>query len=111
MLKRFLALKVSIPVAGILAGGLIYTMAPALADFTPGAYLDSQTFMLTWNMRRVSAGVVSCAGVCRSAQAAGAHPLRCQLIEANQASAAACLTQLNTDCTPENVVNCASGER
>lgn len=109
MLKRFLRLKVSVPLAAALAIGAAVTLAPALADFTPGTYLDAQTFMLNWHMQRVSAGVISCEGSCRSAQAAGANPQRCRLVVANQASAAACLTQLATDCTPQNVINCTGG--
>lgn len=106
--------KISIPVGALAGLGLLLTLAPARparADFTPGTYLDAQTFVVMWHLQRVSAGVISCTGMCRSAQAAGANPIRCQLIEANQASAAACLTQLSSDCTPQNVVNCSSGER
>ncbi len=110
MIRRLLALKISIPVAAVaLAAGSFFAFN-ALADFTPGTYLDTQTFMVSWHLGRVSAGVFSCMGSCRSAQAAGANPQRCQLLEPNQASAAACLTQLAADCTPQNVVNCTSGQ-
>lgn len=109
MIRRFLSVKISVPVAvAALAAGLYSFIS--IADYTPGTYLDTQTFMITWHMTRVSAGVFSCLGSCRSAQAAGANAQRCQIIEANQASVAACLTQLATDCTPQNVVNCASGQ-
>lgn len=111
MFRRFLAVKVSIPLAGALALGLLVTTQITLADYTPGTYLDTQTFMIGWHLQRVSAGVIACQGSCRSAQAAGANPQRCTLIEANQATAAACLTQLAADCTPQNVVNCASGQQ
>lgn len=110
MLKRFLSKKIAIPLGAVLVAGAFVTLAPALADFTPGAYLDAQTFMISWRMARVTAGVVACEGSCRSAQAGGANPQRCRLREANQATMAACLTALATDCTPQNVINCASGE-
>jgi hypothetical protein len=110
MFKRFLSKKISVPLAAALAIGVAVAFVPALADFTPGTYLDTQTFMISWRMARVSAGVIACEGSCRSAQAAGANPQRCRLREANQATTAACLTALATDCTPQNVINCASGE-
>lgn len=111
MLKRFLRLKVSIPVAAVaLIGGGFVTLN-ALADYTPGAYLDAQTFVVVPRMRRLTANSVTCSGLCRSAQAGGANPHFCVLTEADQASFAACLTQLGSDCTPQNVLNCASGER
>lgn len=110
MLKRFLRLKVSVPMVVALAAGIIIAIPPALADYTPGTYLDAQTFMVNWHMQRVSVGVVACEGSCRSAQAAGANPQRCRIREVNQASAAACLTALAADCTPQNVINCSSGE-
>lgn len=110
MFKRFLSLKVSIPVAALaLIGGGFYTLQ-ALADYTPGSYLDAQTFMVSWHMTRLGASSISCTGLCRSAQTGGANPLLCRINEAAQATTTACLTALGTDCTPQNVVNCSTGE-
>jgi len=109
MFKPYLALRLSIPLAVVAAGGAIVASI-AVADYTPPAYLDTQTFIIRWDMFRQAAGVIACAGTCRTAQAGGANAQRCRLVEAAQASASACLTQLNTDCTPQNVLTCASGQ-
>jgi hypothetical protein len=111
MLLRFLAKKTSVPLAAValILGGLYAVQA--LADYTPGAYLDAQTFMVTWRMVRVGASTISCTGVCRTAQAGGANPATCRLTEAPQTSTANCITALAADCTPQAALNCTSGER
>ncbi len=111
MIRRLFALKVSIPVAAVaLAMGGLFALN-ALADFTPGTYLDAQTILLSVHISRVSAGVFGCEGSCRSAQAGGANETRCRIIEPNQATPAACVTLLASDCTPQNAVNCASKQQ
>jgi len=110
MLKRFLRLRVSVPVAALAVAAGVYSLISA-ADYTPAAYLDTQTFMVTWHMVRVGASNISCTGVCRTAQASAANPATCRVNEPAQTSTTNCLTQLNTDCTPQNVLNCVSGER
>lgn len=109
-MRRFLRLKVSVPLALVAALGVGYSLI-SVADYTPGTYLDAQTFIVVPRMRRLGAANVACGGLCRTAQAGGANPQLCILHEPNQASFAACLTLLNTDCTPQAVINCASGER
>lgn len=110
MLKRFLRKKITIPLGAILAGGIIYASI-SVADYTPGTYLDTQTWIAIPLMRRLSASSVTCGGLCRTAQAAGANEHFCKINETNQSSFVACLSLLNTDCTPQAVLNCASGER
>lgn len=109
-MRRLLRAKVSIPMAAVAVAAGLFTIN-ALADFTPGTYLDAQTFIVVPRMRRLTASSVTCAGLCRTAQAGGANQHFCVLNELDQVSFAACLTTLNTDCTPQAVINCASGER
>lgn len=111
MFKSLFRRSVSIPLGAIAVLGGALIGLQALADFTPGAYLDAQTFIVVPRMRRLNASSVTCAGLCRTAQAGGANQHFCVLNELDQVSFAACLTTLNTDCTPQAVINCASGER
>lgn len=110
MLKRLMKARVTIPLAGLaLVGALFLRPQIGLADYQPPSYLDAQTLVVSLHMRRVSAGVWDCAGACRTAQTGGANPKSCLLQEATAATPAACITALNADCTPQNVIICATG--
>lgn len=116
MLKRFLSRKISIPLAGILAIGAAVAFGPALADYTPPALVDAQTFLVSFNIRRLGSGQFGCSGGCRTAEAGGANANTCRLDEAAQAgplgtAISSCLAALSTDCIPVNVHHCASAVR
>lgn len=116
MLKRFLRLKVSVPIAAVALGGGGLFALNALADYTPPALVDSQTFPVAIRTRRLTATTWACRGMCRTAQTGGTAPRFCWLNLADQTgaadvAAAACGTAAKNACTPQAVDDCASGER
>lgn len=117
MLKRFLALKVSIPLAAVLAVGVGYSLLPSQA-FTPPTFDDNlNALMDTRGFRRLRATTTfACGGGCVAARAGGAARRGCVLYVANvsggfRAASDDCAVALLAACTGQAVDDCASGER
>jgi hypothetical protein len=85
--------------AAVLAAGAIVLPGPALGDQAV-TYLDAQTFIIHWDMRRLTVSEVACFGICRTAAAGGTYARRFPIHLANQATPAACLVALASACTP-----------
>lgn len=115
---NFLTKKVSIPIAAIALGGIIYAGIGAQA-YTPPDTDDSLTFMVDLRgFRRLTATAWTCGGGCRAARTGGAAPRGCMLYAANitgiasiQTAANSCAGTLATACTGAAVDDCTSGER
>jgi hypothetical protein len=118
MLKRFLSLKISIPVAlvgAVTAGGLL--LRPVAQAFAPPTFDDTLTRPIDKRGFRWIGGTNwACGGGCVAARTGGAARRGCVLYVANQAgtfrgAADDCSVALAAACTGQAVDDCASGER
>ncbi|HEU4759459.1 MAG TPA: hypothetical protein VFT91_05695, partial [Dehalococcoidia bacterium] len=116
-LKRFLSLKISIPVAAVaIIGGALY-MTQAVA-YTAPSFDDSLTALVDKRgFRRLGATTTfACGGGCVAARTAGAARRGCVLYVGNvsggfRAASDDCAVALLAACTGQAVDDCASGER
>lgn len=109
-----------ITTAAALAAGagiaFLTSPSPALADYTPPALVDAQTFPVRSTLTRLGGGRFGCHSICRSGSIrpdGGVQPLFCSLVHAIDAGAYVtagleCAAESNTDCTPQAVGECAS---
>lgn len=119
MLKGVLTRRLlgGLAVAGAIGGGVwVGTINQALADYTPPALVDGQTFLAwkaTKRLRRPDGGFdFACHAVCRSAETGGARPRACNIFPAMDAGTFAgadieCLQEAAAGCTAQAVGECA----
>jgi hypothetical protein len=119
MLKRFLRLKVAVPVAALALAGTIIISIPVAKAFTPPDFDDALTFMVDLRgFRRLTGTTWSCGGGCRASRAGGVAPRGCMIYGSNVTATASvitasgtCATALAAACDGAAVDLCASGER
>ena len=119
MIRRFLRLKVSVPVAALaLVGGGFVLLQPAQA-YTPPAFDDALTFPVdTRGFKRLGVTSWACGGGCVAARAGGAARRGCVLYKQDgpvsglmRAASDDCVVWVQAACTGAAVDDCASGER
>lgn len=102
-------------VGTVTTGALVFGPSVALADYTPPALIDAQTYLLQKGVRRhrlLDGGFgFTCHALCRSAETGGARPRGCALAPAMDAGTFAgadveCLQEAVADCTPQGVHEC-----